>query len=46
MKKNYFSPEIATMDVQLSSVLCGSGMDDENMKNENNSFTAPRRKMF
>lgn len=53
MKKNYFSPEIATMDVQLSSVLCGSG--DSNMNNDqlnggdsgNSSMNgAPRRNVF
>ena len=46
MKKNYFSPEIATMDVQLTSVLCASGMDNKEMQNEHNSFGAPRRNVF
>ncbi len=46
MKKKYFSPETAAMEVQFTSVLCGSGMGEENMKNENNSFGAPGRKAF
>ena len=50
MKKKYFSPETAAMEVQFTSVLCGSGDTDpeqnSGMKNENNSFGAPGRKVF
>jgi hypothetical protein len=46
MKKYYLSPEIATMDVQLTSVLCGSGPDNDNAdKDSGNSFGARRRGM-
>lgn len=52
MKKNYFSPETAAMEVQFTSVLCGSG---DNMGNDklnggdsgNSSMDgAPGRKVF
>jgi len=53
MKKIYFSPETAAMEVQFTSVLCGSG--DSNMNNDqlnggdsgNSSMNgAPGRKIF
>lgn len=44
MKKNYFSPETAAMEVQFTSVLCGSGANDAVKEDElENAFPAPKR---
>lgn len=47
MKKNYLSPETAINELSFISVLCASGgLDNDNFNGDNNSFGAPRRKVF
>ena len=49
MKKNYIIPEMATLELRFTSVLCASGEEPENnnMTGDNgNSFGAPGRKVF
>ena len=43
MKKKYFSPETAAMEVQFTSVLCGSG--DSNVNNDQLNYDSGNSSM-